>query len=315
MVINLRKTSDIHHNPWLIFTGCLLDFYWKVTVHCIDVHTAPFRFQLHTDHPQLASQLALLYPADVMRPASTQDFVDFQIDFRRRWSGFSRPYHFRLGNEHFRMADAHDSLACVEWGFNWCIATFQSHYLCIHAGVLEKNGITLIMPAPPGSGKSTLCALLMQHGWRLLSDEHCLVDPHSGDIVPCVRPISLKNTSIDVLQARLGAASGIQAIVRNTFKGTIGYMQPSARSWQQATQTAKATYVVLPKYDATPSALHVAAIAQAPLFMQLAANSFNYAQMGERGFRVMRQLVASVVGFEFRYHDADEAIAFMDSLP
>jgi predicted ATPase len=29
----------------------------------------------------------------------------------------------------------------------------------------------VILPAPPGSGKSTLCAALVTRGWRLLSDE------------------------------------------------------------------------------------------------------------------------------------------------
>jgi predicted ATPase len=45
----------------------------------------------------------------------------------------------------------------------------------LHAAVVEKNGKALILPALPGSGKSTLSAALAMNGWRFLSDEFTMI--------------------------------------------------------------------------------------------------------------------------------------------
>jgi hypothetical protein len=38
----------------------------------------------------------------------------------------------------------------------------------------RETGRAALLPAPPESGKSTLCAALVAHGWRLCSDEFAL---------------------------------------------------------------------------------------------------------------------------------------------
>lgn len=85
--------------------------------------------------------------------------------------------------------------AFLEWGMNWCVSVTANEYLKLHAAVVAKDGIVLLMPGLPGAGKSTLCAALALHGWRVLSDEHALVVPGTANIVPLPRPISLKNAS------------------------------------------------------------------------------------------------------------------------
>ena len=58
----------------------------------------------------------------------------------------------------------------------------------------------MLLPAAPGSGKTTLCAGLSLRGWRLLSDEFGLIRPGTTDLVPVPRPMALKNESIDVIR-------------------------------------------------------------------------------------------------------------------
>lgn len=283
-------------------------------MHNFELHTHPFSFRVHTNTDILYQRLTQLYPQDVLTPLQPESFIDFTVDCSRRWNGWQRPYNFRLGAEHFRMADDHDLVPCFEWGMNWCIANFQSYYLCIHAGVLEKDGVCLIMPAPPGSGKSTLCALLMLSGWRLLSDEHCLIDPVSGNIEPCLRPISLKNNSIPVIK-RLFGEDTVLAVSDNTFKGTVGYLPPSLASWQRRTEQVKPCYVIFPKYLQQTSDMVVARLPQTQVFMHLAVNSFNYQTMGTKGFTIMSRLVHQIEGLQLEYHHNHEALAFLDSLP
>lgn len=279
-----------------------------------ELQTQPYKFRVQSNSTKLYSRLLSLYPLSVITHVQDSEIVDFEIDCSRRWNGWKKPYNFRLGYDHFRMADDHDLVPCFEWGLNWCIANYQSHYLCIHAGVLEKNGVSIILPAPPGSGKSTLCALLMLSGWRLLSDEHCLIDPYSGELVPCVRPISLKNKSIPVIQNIAGPNSVVQ-ICDNTFKGTIGYLPPSDISWKGMNSKVTPSYVIFPKYCPVPQQTLIARIPQTQLFMHLAINSFNYQVMAETGFNMMSRLVKQVEGIQLEYHVSQDALDFIESLP
>jgi len=275
--------------------------------------SAPFNFQVNTSGSALFNQLQQLYPPSVLHRSSPTDIIDFQIDFKRNWFSFSQSYAFKLGQHHFRMTAKPQILSVFEWGLNWAVSSYQNRYLCIHAAVLEKNGISLILPAPPGSGKSTLCALLMLSGWRLLSDEHCLVDPQTGLIFPFVRPISLKNRSIKVLNQRFGQ-NIVQAVVPDTFKGTIGYLPPTTSSWQLMQQPVRPSYVIFPKYNAHIAATEFSGIEQSQLFMQLAVNCFNYTVLGEIGFATLGQLVKQVVGIRLEYADTDEALQLISEL-
>ena len=66
-------------------------------------------------------------------------------------------------------------LPLLEWGTNYALATRLFCYLLLHAGVVERGGRAIVMPALPGSGKSTLTAALTLRGFRLLSDEFGVV--------------------------------------------------------------------------------------------------------------------------------------------
>ena len=80
----------------------------------------------------------------------------------------------------------------LEWGMNWCIASNAHQYFIMHSAMIEKNGQAILLPAPQGSGKSTLCAAMVNAGWRLFSDELGLIEPETLQAIPCTRPINLK---------------------------------------------------------------------------------------------------------------------------
>jgi hypothetical protein len=68
----------------------------------------------------------------------------------------------------------------------------------LHAAVLSKEGFSLLFPAAAGSGKSTLTAWLMGHGYGLLSDELASVDA-SGQVDGFTRPLNIKPGSRPLL--------------------------------------------------------------------------------------------------------------------
>lgn len=277
------------------------------------LNLSPFNFIVHTSSRHLSTQLSAFYPEDVLTSVQHDQIYDFVIDYRSHSWPASADLAFRLGQQHFRFVEPEQVIPMFEWGLNWVVSGYQSRYLCIHAAVLERHGQAVILPAPPGSGKSTLCAMMMLQGWRLLSDEHCMVDISSGDIVPCVRPVSLKNNSIQVLQQLYQDISLVHHTT-NTHKGTMAYLPASAASWQQRETTAKARLVIFPKYDARTEGLQGNALSQSALFMQLAVNSFNYSVLGEDGFQALTRLVSQVEAFQFQYNDGQLAIAQIEAL-
>ncbi len=284
-----------------------------MAVKVFDLRLSPFTFRVSTKDKSLFQQLKLLYPPEVLGEVDWDSIIDFEVTYDKPAFALSSALAFRLGDKHFRFAERNALIPTFEWGLNWCVGNFQSRYLCIHAAVLEKNGFSVVLPAPPGSGKSTLCAMLMFAGWRLLSDEHCLIDPDDGLIIPCVRPISLKNKSINVVN-RLYPQVQICHITPDTHKGTIGYVAPSALSWQQQSKKVNPFLVIFPRYQADQQQIKVEQLSQHQIFMQLAENSFNYSVLGATGFETMAKLVNQTKGFQICYNNGDHAIKMLEEL-
>ena len=89
------------------------------------------------------------------------------------------------GQQPFEPFPADSPLPLFEWGSNWLIGQRLNDLLLLHAGAVERDGLALLLPAMPGSGKSTLTAALSLRGWRLLSDEFGAFDPGRASSAPC----------------------------------------------------------------------------------------------------------------------------------
>jgi len=278
------------------------------------LRTGPLVADIRSSEEAVADGIARQYAQHPL--ARDDEFADFHVavvrpaNLRRWW----RPQAFFLvdGLSLFNPLPADQAFPLLEWGLNWCISTHCQQYLMIHAAVVERNGGALILPAPPGSGKSTLCAALVQRGWRLLSDELAIIDPPSGLLVAIPRPISLKNASIDVI--RDFAPDGVlNPPVHETIKGTVSHLRPPAASVRAADLPARPAWVALPRYEAG-SATELTALGKAQALMQLAENAFNYSVHGRRGFEILAALVDRAGCFNFRYSRLDEAIATFSRL-
>ncbi len=270
----------------------------------------PFRFHLRSNVAALATALHSLYADYLLEDAN--GFDDFSLRVTRRRLLRPKVYFDSDGSQPFEPLPLAQAFPLLEWGMNWCISSHCHSYLISHAAVIERNGCTVVLPAPPGSGKSTLCALLVGHGWRLLSDELALLEPATGLLVPVPRPVSLKNASIELIRQRYPALS-LGSLVHDTIKGTVGHFKPPPDSIARAHERARPSYVIFPRYAAAaPTTLTPLPRAQA--FMRLAENTFNYDLLGELAFDALADLIAGAGTCEFQYHNADEALAAFDRL-
>lgn len=279
------------------------------------LRTGVFSFEIKSTEARVAQGLAELY-ADFVLPGDGE-FIDFHVELAsmpgpRRWVG--PQINFWLdGFSPFQPLPKAHGFAMLEWGMNWCIASRAHHFLLLHAAVLERNGVCVIMPGEPGAGKSTLTAALMLSGWRLLSDELTLIDRDDGRIAALARPVSLKNSSIDVIRqfdrsARLGAST------HDTHKGTVAHLRPSALSVEQADQPGRAGHIVFPRWQAQAEAAVLTPRAKADAFMLLANNAFNYSLLGRLGFELNKALIDGCECWDFSYSKLDDAIRCFEGL-
>ncbi len=279
------------------------------------LRTGPFSLKLRSRIPLVAEGLSELYGQFEVRN-SHEAFADFHVSVNppanlRRWLRPQAAFSFD-GMRPFKPLPRDQAFPMLEWGLNWCVSTQAHHYLIIHAAVVEKNGLAAILPAPPGSGKSTLTAGLVLSGWRLLSDELTLIDRKTGLIQPLPRPVSLKNQSIDVIR-RFDPAAYINRASHDTVKGTVAHMRPPRDSVLRQHEPARPGWVIFPKWTAgAPTTLTPRSRAQT--FMFLAQNAFNYSHLGADGFRVGSALIDLADCYDFHYSQLSEAIAAFDRL-
>jgi hypothetical protein len=244
------------------------------------------------------------------------DFVDFHVRLVRpnnirRWI---EPQVLFLHDDHppFKPLPLDQAYPMMEWGLNWCVSSHAHQYLIIHAAVLEKNGRAVILPAPPGSGKSTLCAALANRGWRLLSDELTLIRLSDGQVVSLPRPVSLKNASIEIMRG-FEPSVLINRESRDTVKGTVAHMKPPADAVARAQETAAPAWIIFPKYHAGASS-QLNKRFKAQTLMQVADNAFNYTLQGKGGFDLLGRVVDACDCYEFIYSDLNDAIRIFSEL-
>ena len=278
------------------------------------LQTAQFVTQLTSPIAEVARGLSLLYGDYPL--ADPDQFVDFPVRIApprglRRWLHPQVLFYFD-GHPPFKPLPREQAFPMFEWGLNWCVSSFCHQYLVIHAAVIEKQGFAAILPAPPGSGKSTLCAGLIHRGWRLLSDELTLVDLTDGSVVPLARPVSLKNRSIEVIK-KFAPETVFSPVVHDTTKGSVAHLRPPADSVARWHERARPGWVIFPRYVAGAPA-QLIPHPKARAFMGLAENGFNQSFLGHEGFNGVAALIDACDCYEFSYGDLNEAVRVFAAL-
>jgi HprK-related kinase A len=207
----------------------------------------------------------------------------------------------------FEPFPAEAPLPLFEWGVNWLLARTRNDVVLLHAAVVEREGLAMLMPALPGSGKSTLGAALGLSGWRLMSDEFGALDPKDGQLRSVLKPAALKNDSIEVIRRFGGALAALGPSFPGTRKGTVAHLIPLPGAVQRVAERATPACVLMPRWQqGSPTVLE-------PLdprlaFSQLAFNAFNYAVTGADGFEALVDIAERCRAWRLVYGDLDDAV-------
>lgn len=268
--------------------------------------------RVRSDAPGLADQLGLTYRHFPLTRAGP--WADWHVQVRRvsGWRRHLRPQiTFLADHEHpFDPFPADTALPMLEWGVNWLIGTRAHHLVLLHAGAVERDGLALLLPATPGSGKSTLTAALSLSGWRLLSDEFGAIDQATLTVRPVLKPVALKNTSIDIVRS-FSAQAELGVSFPKTRKGTVAHLAPPADAVARRAQAAAPAALMLPTWEAG-AAPQLVRITPAEAFAALAFNSFNYPMLGVEGFRAVVHVARVCPAWRLRYGSLDQALTLID---
>ena len=280
----------------------------------LGIRTGPFNFRILSTIESVALGLMLLY-ADYPL-LDDEEFVDFTVTLSRT-GGVRRWWRPQVkfvydGESPFAVLPIDHAFPLLEWAMNWCISTQAHHYMTLHAAVMEREGCAVIMPAPPGSGKSTLCASLVNRGWRLLSDELTLISLEDGLITPLGRPISLKNQSLQVIREFVPGAV-LNQVTHDTSKGSVSHMKVPTAHVERLEVRARPRWVIFPKYVSQARA-ELTARSKANSMLELGRNAFNYTVLGLTGFEMLADVVSASDCYDFTYSRLDDAVSVFDTL-
>ena len=280
----------------------------------LGIRTGPFGLRIRSDIAAVHDGVGLLYQDYPL--IDDEGFCDYAVELRRppglrRWV---KPQ-VRLYYDHvplFEPMPLGHAMPLLEWALNWCISAHAHQYLILHAAAIERDGLAAILPAPPGSGKSTLCAALIHRGWRLLSDELALLSLADGSLHALARPVSLKNRSIDIIRDYApGCVFG--ALSHDTAKGTVAHLKVPPAHLARVQETARPAWIVFPRWVADAPAALVPR-GKPETLLTISRNTFNFGLSGREGFHVLADAVTAADCYDFSYGRLDDAVEVFDAL-
>jgi hypothetical protein len=183
----------------------------------------------------------------------------------------------------------------------------RAFLLDIHAGVVACRGAAVLLPAPPGSGKSTLTAALVHAGFQFFSDEVALLQADFS-VRPFPLALCVKDTGLAAMAPLFPEVLDLPLHRRGDGK-RVAYLPPRRASLPQPTQGCPVRSIIFPRYQAgAPTSCRK--LARAEALQRLLGQCLIVA--GHLDAATVRRLVgwvASVPCAELVYDALSEAVA------
>ena len=129
----------------------------------------------------------------------------------------------------------------------WTIAVNAHDFLLdLHAGVVGKDGRCILLPAVPGSGKSSLTSALTHSGLDYYSDEVALVEREGFQVAPVPLAICVKSTGWDLMTRYYPQLPNMPTHRRGDDK-LVRYVPPPADAVQN--RPARVSHIFFPCYS------------------------------------------------------------------
>jgi hypothetical protein len=125
----------------------------------------------------------------------------------------------------------------------------HKYFLNIHAGVVRGPAGCIMLPAPPGSGKSTLTAALVRAGLDYFSDEVALLDEAELQVTPFPQALCVKQSGIPAIAPLFPEITGLALHARADGKH-VAYLPPPRARMPNPETRGQVRGLVFPRYQA-----------------------------------------------------------------
>jgi hypothetical protein len=240
-------------------------------------------------------------------PALNKDVSTYQV--LDRGSQTSPRYRVRFGSRTLTNNDnAASAASYVFWHVNQSVVRIdRGEHLILHAGGVQKAGVTVALPAPMESGKTTTTAGLLRAGYGYLTDEALVIDRTTWQITPYPKPLSLDMRSIDVLGG-LPAPDHVHAEFDEQWQvpwWTLGSAGVPGR--------ARPDLLIFPKFR-PGKRTELTRAPSGEAVMLLAGSTFEFTRRPRRNLELLAKLVEAMPAFRLIIGDLGEAVGLIDSM-
>lgn len=176
------------------------------------------------------------------------------------------------------------------------VVSEATSFIAIHAAAAARDGRAVVMPAPPGQGKTTMVAALVHHGWDFLTDEAVLISMTDGLVHPFPRPLSISPGSIRLLP---GLRERIIPAPTTSYRHYDHHVAPDDLRPGCVSGPIAIGGVVFPGY-APGEATALAPIPRAGALLDLLKGTFNLDVLGGKGVETLARIVGGVPCYRLR---------------
>lgn len=179
------------------------------------------------------------------------------------------------------------------------------HFPVVHAAAAVADDRTVLLPAAPGSGKTTTVAgLVDKAGFGYVTDEAVAIDPTTHLPLAYPKPLSIDRGSWDVL-----------AHLRPAHDLATGQWQVPARSIRPnaVVEPGPIGLVIEPVYD-PDATTRLEPVTRAAMLLRLADSTFNFPEAPEHNLRVLAGIVGNAECYRLPISVLDRAVSLISDL-
>jgi Coenzyme PQQ synthesis protein D (PqqD) len=188
----------------------------------------------------------------------------------------------------------------------------QADRLLLHAAVLVRDGLALLLPAAARSGKSTLSMALSAAGWKVYSDELAPVDPATLQVGPFPLPVGIKHRSVAALSPWFPGLGEIPAH-RRADGQLVRYLGGAELALApRRAAPVDIQWLIFPRYDPA-SKTTLRQLEPLAALELLAATGSSQRPLRECDIEALLQLAGERDSFLLEYADLQAAVRLVDA--